>query len=311
MSNINNKRKASDDNDNIASTKKVQQTHKTYEEQQLENELNKYTTELTEPTTVCIVNSELDAFENIKIDEFEPIGLRWLDYPQNKYKMYNKMTSDFGHPYSNDSKYLADDGMLDILDLPRSFHSFWKTGLDIYLPKNKGFYDDKLRINAVFRSVICDAHKLKCTDNGCKLVYNAQLGQTMKYSVSGILKMRQNAKFATFFIEIDEATNLESSNVKINNTLTINDAHCTVHLLQKCDHINCKLQEDYIIIDGIPPVKRICSNIVTKPKAGLHKDYESKQCYIFGTGMIGKYSEKYKSIYLTTYKVSDIYIVNF
>lgn len=275
----------------------------------LNDQCDDYTVEFSDPNKKKKFESELIGYTGINPKLYQPTGVTWINRPENRYKTYNKFTTLFGYAYS-EWKILLDDGILNVLDLPKPFYTFWNKGLDVYLPAANIDFEKSKTYSVAFKSHYCKTHPFKCEGDGeCEIVYTAEKGDSMKFFIAGILKINKG-QYSSWYIDINEGNCIESptSDTSMASTLTLGFAeNIDVYELSNCNHLNCTVGEEINDL-GLPTTYKKCTRINLKYKLESER-HNRKRCFAFGSGIKVKYATTNNTLYATTFKISEMYII--
>lgn len=276
-------------------------------EEALTKKLDEYTEELNDASNIDVV-SELEAYEHIHHGLYEPRGKKLIPMPTDKYNSYGKFVKMFGFRYSNDNRFLLNNGILDVLQVGQPSFCFWEHGLDIYLPK-VDMFDDKSK-NLVFKTSKCTTHPFKCSPSEpCEIVETCEPGSTLKYFFSGTFRALQNPKFTSYYIELDNCARIESPSINIASSLTLHGANISINVLERCKHDGCGVGDFESPFPDMAAIRKLCPRIDVI--SAMSDTYAGKRCFAYGRGINGNFHKQSSTLFLNTWHLSDLYIVNF
>lgn len=282
-------------------------------EKKFVSEIDKYTTEVKDSPDE-IEESEIKSFDNVNYRMYLSKGMLIMPRPKDKFSPYRNLTSNFGYEYNQANGFLCNDGIFDLLELPHPFFSFWNHGLTVYLPRMNISEKEKTLRNMVFKRTYCTTHKYRCDDENCEIKEDCMQSNSIKFFVSGTFRiMPSNAggggkKFTTYFIDMDECIRSETSDLSIATSITINRKP-NIHILKRCKHDNCGVGVEKRVFPDMPATYSVCGSI-TKDNS-YSEDMNHRRCYGYGRGLTGNYHASGKTIYLNTYNLTDLYIVDY
>lgn len=308
-----------DDGDDNLKKQKINSENENVE-QELYTEMEKYTTDVIfdEEIGDADQNHELKEYKNINYKLYQRKGFLYIGLPIDKYKSYMKMTEIFGYEFNKTNEFLRSGGIVDVLHIERPFFCFWEHGLDLYFHK-MDISSEKYK-KFLFRRKHCAQHEFQCPNSvkpgekPCNLVKECIGSDSFTYFFSGILRSRannaKNKTFTSYSIQLDNCYKIESANYFVSNTLTIKNVFCNISLLNKCEHVDCGLGVNPApIFEGMPPTYKMCSKITKLNE--LKPTFDMKRVYAYGKGISGNIHESSNTIYLSTWNLNDLFIVNY
>lgn len=318
MNNQAQKRKIDNNNDDedVISTKKNDS-----ESAALSLKLEEYSCELdnvvvtneSEVLNFKNMESELVQFENLKdYRRFQPIGFNFIEIPVYKYSEYNAMTTEMGYPFNEKNKFLRNGGIYKLIEMPRCFFNFWSDSLDIFFPNNPV---NKREYDLVFRKKECTTHEFRCDEfdekKSCNFKIEAENGENMRYFISGTFKSRlqsfENKSFQIYYIEINNAKNIKTPMYNISDCLNLKSIQCKVFHI-KCKHNACGVGKENKPFDEMDSQYTMCGAMDKYNE--LQTAHDKKKCYIIGKGITGRLHAKSNTLYLNTYNIERLYIID-
>lgn len=261
---------------------------------------------------------DLMKFKSVAHHLYAKTQLIIIDMPRDKFKSYMKMVQYFGYEMRQDRGYLLNGGFLNVLRITRPFFTFWDHGLSIYFHKGDDI-GDKFKI-FLFKRSHCSAHKYICPENNyndCIISEEVKDNSSASFFFTGILRARtqtvmnqssKNQTFTALSVQLDNGCIVETVKFNISNTLTLKKAPQTVKRLKLCDHRSCGSGIVTQMLD-LPDMYSECSQISQSNNVLTVQD-DSKRVYFHCKGIFGNLHENSNTLYLYTFDISDMFIVD-
>lgn len=280
----------------------------------LAQDIEQYTTELSDTNTPDeYEDSELRKFERVNYRQYMSKGMMIIPTPKDKFQPYRMLTEHFGYAYNKTNSFLLDGGIYDILQLSRPFFSFWEHGLTVYLPR-MDMDSNRLR-NIMFKRSTCVKHKYRCGNNEdeCDIREECESGASIKFFIAGTFRSYMSnssgKKFTSYTIELDDCLRTESQDVSIANSISLNRKTQNIHILKKCKHENCGAGVENQAFDDMPPMRSVCGSI--EHGTSFSDSMNNKRVYAFGKGITGSLHKVTRTIYLNTWNLTDLYVIDY
>lgn len=306
---------------------KIQKLNEEYDDNQLLNEMEKFTANIVvnenEDSVVAVGGGgddddtiddedDLRKFKNINHKLYIHKGFKLINRPTSKYNSYNKLTTYFGFEFNASNEFLRKDGVFKLLQIDdRPDFCFWKSGLHLYVPRMEMVDNTSKYIQFLLRSSYCEEHEFECSDDSeCNIKNHCVLSSSFSYFLTGNLRMRSIKTSVTLYqVELDNSHQIQMDSWNVSNTITIGNQRHNTYIIQKCKHEACGAGKKDPPFKGMSPIYSICSKIEQVKELG--PEYNNKKCYLYGKNIHGKYNESSKNIFLNTYNLESIYIVNY
>lgn len=288
----------------------------------LNENIDKYTSELnvkpkatTKTTSTSLITTMSQADATFHLDDISNInpklymipGYIYLQVPTDKYTAYSQMTDTFGYKFDDTNNFLLNGGIMDVLRLERPFFSFWEHGLTIFMTR-MNMQNDRTK-QFLFKRQHCIEHPFMCkrAETDCRYEIQCSPGSSMSYMFAGVFRSYKS-QFTSYFIELDNANKIEASGFNIAPNLTVK-SHClNVYVLNKCTHVACGVGKGVAPFPGMPIIYQMCSAI--ERQSLFREEFNGKRCYAYGKGISGTFHEKSQTIYLTSWNLTDLFILN-
>lgn len=171
-------------------------------------------------------------------------------------------------------------------------------------------------VNLLIKTSHCAEHEIQCPTNfgpdikKCRIVRECITGDSFSYMMSGILKVNK-IPFVSYSIELNNSRRIETREINVSNQINLKKVR-NIYLMNKCKHDRCRVIENDIPFPGMQRIYNMCSEIERVDRIEkITYDYNSKECYIYGKSLYGNYHEPSRTVYMLTWAVDELYIVNY
>ncbi|WBR61487.1 hypothetical protein [Drosophila suzukii associated hytrosavirus 1] len=283
----------------------------------LTNNMNRYSADVavndeeSEPEDYALLRRN----KSINYKLYMKYGYCFIDVPVDKFKSYRMMTKAFGYEYNRTNDFLRNGGILNVLQFERPFFCFWEHGLELYFPRTETPKDKPIKL--VIKRTHCVEHEFQCpmsvnTSNPCRFQVNFESGSAATFLVAGYLRSRKiNVRGTSMFIsnsiELDNSRRIETTKFHVSDQLTIKNIRLNVYLMHTCFHNDCGVGEIDEPFEGMPRTYSMCSRI--ERVSEIKEEYNKLRCYAYGRGIQGTYHEATNTIFLSSWHVTDIFII--